>query len=77
MSIIQSKIIDLYQKSSNLIEKVENDDQNQQFLIKFDDFWYKFESKVEFWHGFRIDIVATIDRTRKFGSKKLIKSRFE
>ena len=36
-----------------------------------------FENRIEYGHGFWINIVATIDRTHKFGSKKSIKSRFE
>ena len=48
MSIIQSKIIDLYQKLDQI------------YRIRI-----------------RIEIVATIDRTPKFGSKKSIKRRFE
>ena len=36
-----------------------------------------FEYKIEFGHGFRIDIVATIDRTVGIESQKSIKNRFE
>ena len=61
MLIIQSKIVDFYQKwvnlyrkLSNLIEEVKNSDLNRQFLIKFDDFRYKFEYKIVFGHGIRI-----------------------
>ena len=77
MSIIQSKIIKFNRKWSNLIEKVKNDGQNRQILIKFDNFRYKFEFKIEIRHGFRIEIVAMIDRTGKFGSKMLKKRQFE
>ena len=61
----------------NLIEKVKNDHQNWQFSIKFDDFWYKIEIRIQIWTQIQIEIIATIDRMAEFGSKKLIKSQFE
>ena len=62
------------QKSLNLIEigriwsKIVVFDQIQQIFYQIEPFWY-------IW--IRIEIVATIDRTGKFGSKKSIKSQFE
>ena len=72
-----SKIIEFDQKLSILVVIFDFFDQIQLFSIKLDNFWYKIEIGIQIWVRIRIEIVATIDRTGKFRSKKLIKSQFE
>ena len=77
MSIIQSKIVEFNQKWLNLIENFQFWSSFFTFLIKLHDFWYKIEIRIQIWVRIWIEIVATIDRTGKFGSKMSIKRRFE
>ena len=81
MSIIKSKKVDLYQK---LVRFEPNlpifglfrpiFDINQPFRSNLTTY-SRSEFEVRF--EFRIEIVAMIDQTAKFGSKMLIKTRFE
>ena len=68
-----SKTIDLYQKRQFYWKR-------SQIRQNPGHFWLnsiQIESKIKIWIRIRIEIIATIDRTAEFGSKKSIKRRFE
>ena len=76
MLIIQSKIIEFDQKWLNLIKNCQfwsSFRSNSTIFDQIRQFRYKFEFEIEIQHGFQIEIVMTIDRTGKFGSRKSIR----